>query len=148
METETKQTQEQSVLQELVNAPAHVKAFGKSYEIRQFNLGQTAMALEYIGPLRYVFAELVKPGADVVSIIFTALQFSGESALGLISVATEEPADWLKSQDTMDGLEVLTAVIEKNADFFSPENITRVKGMFGRLQSKIPALGGATSTPS
>jgi hypothetical protein len=144
----TKTQQEQSTLQELVNVPVTVKAFGKKYEIQKFNLGQTTRALEYIGTFRYAISALTRPDADVVSILLGAIAVSGDTALGLISVATSEPVEWLETQDTMEGLEVLTAVIEKNADFFSQENIQRVKGMFGRLQSKIPALGGDTSTPS
>jgi|SRR5688572_7405755 len=148
MTTKTKETAEQSVLQELVNEPISVRAFGKTYEIKKFGLGQTARALEHLGILRYVFSELTKEGADVTGILLAAIQNSGDTVIGLISVATSEPIEWLEDQDTMEGLEILAAVIEKNADFFSPENIKRTKEMYGRLQSKIPALGGATSTPS
>ena len=146
MTTKTKE-HTQTVLEEMVNAPIPVKAFGKTYEIKKFGLGQTARALEHIGPIKYVLGELIRPQADVVNILLTALQISGESMLGLISVATSEPVEWLEEQDTMEGLEILTAVVEKNADFFSPQNIKRGKEIFARLQSKIPALGGATSTP-
>jgi hypothetical protein len=148
METETKQPTEESVLQDVANTPKPVKAFGREYEIKKFNVGQIAHAMGYITPIRFVFSELIKPQADVVNILLGAVQMCGEDAIGLVSVATYEPIEWIAEQENeIEFLDLFTTVIEKNAPLFSPENIARVKEMLERLQSKIPALGGLTSTP-
>lgn len=150
-------TQEQETsLHELVNAPKLVPAFGKTYEIKKFTLGPATRALEYIGPLGFVlqsFASLPRDkkgnlikDESVIQTIISAISISGDSIMGLISVATSEPREWLDDQDTLQGLEILAAVVEKNLDFFSQENIDRIAKMFGGLQQKIPTSGGDTST--
>jgi hypothetical protein len=144
-------------LQEMVNAPREVKAFGRTYQIKKFTLGPATQALQYIGPLGWVFERLMslpKDGkgniaadsASMVRIAVEAVSVSGDSVMGLISVATQEPSEWLEGQDLMEGLEIFAAVLEKNADFFSQENVEKFKALFGRLQHTILALGGATST--
>lgn len=146
-----------TALQELVNSASTVHAFGRSYEIKKFGLGQACRAVQYIGPLGYLFQRLmafprdkkgnIKAGSpDMAQLAIEAISISGESILGLISVATCEPIEWLDDKDLMEGLDVLVAVIEKNADFFSPESIKRLTDVFGRLQHKIPLPGGDTST--
>ena len=157
MTTKTKET-EQAVIAEIANVPVTVQAFGNTYEIKKFGLGQIARAMEFIGPIRIAIQHMndlpkdkrgqpIASELDMANIALAALQFSGESCLGLISVATHEPVDFLEEQDPMEGLEILVAVIETNIPLFSQDNLKRGKEIFARLQSKIPALGGATSTP-
>lgn len=144
-------------LQELVNVPVEVKAFGRTYQIKTLTLGQSARALQYIGPFGYLLKAVAafprdKKGnikatsEDMLDLAITALSISGDSVIGLISVATCEPIEWLDEQDPMDGLEILAAVLEKNLDFFSRQRIERAKSLFGKLQQAIPALGGNTAT--
>lgn len=157
MTAKTKQREhEVADLQDLANIPKVVSAFGRTYEIRKFTLGPATRALEYIGPLGFLlrsFAEFPRddkgkliPSADMIQTIVSAISISGDSVMGLISVATSEPKEWLDDQDTIEGLEILAAVVEKNLDFFSQANIDKITQMFGGLQAKIPNLGGSTAT--
>lgn len=171
METETKspvdiigkprkrKAQEESAteLQKVANVPSVVDAFGKKYTIKKFTLGQIAQALGYVGPLQYLIKTIVAhveehgriSNAQAIDLILPVLAQSTYSMIGLISVATGEPSEWIEEQDdTIGGIDILTTSVEKNADFFSPKNIERLKGMGGRLQAAIPALSGITSTPS
>jgi len=152
-----RQPAEVSELQELANIPREVKAFGRTYQIRKFTLGPATQALQYVGALGWVFerlmalprnakGEIKADSGALLRVAFEALSVSGDAVMGLISVATQEPTEWLEGQDLMDGLEVFATVLEKNADFFSQENIERFKALFGKLQHSIPSPGGDTST--
>lgn len=150
-----------SEAEEIVNAPRIVPAFGKSYEIRRFTLGPAFRAAEFVAPFGFLFKTIlnfpretddkgrtqIKATQDqFIELAVTAISISGPSAIGLISIATGEPIEWLEDKDPFDGIEILSALLEKNIDFFTPENIDRVTKMFGGLQRAILAYGGATST--
>lgn len=146
-----------SELKEIVNAPELVQAFGKTYEIKRFTLGPLTQAFEYVGPLGFVLKRLMalpkdatgKPlltGDDAMDVAITAVSVSGPSVMGLISVATKEPTQWLDEQDPLDGLAIFAKVVEKNLDFFTPAYIEKLKAMFGGLMDRIPTLGGEQST--
>jgi hypothetical protein len=143
---------EASEIQNVVNLPIPVKAFGQEWEIKKFSIGQIAQAMTYLGPLQYVVQELAdKPqplsSGQIASVVLAALSISGESIIGLLSVAISQPAEWIQAQDDeLGALRLLTATVEKNTHFFSQENIAEYKELVGRLQQAIPALSGLTST--
>ena len=149
MTTKTKppvERDELSTLKEVINEPVSVKAFGRKYKIQKFTMGPLVRALPYIAPLGYLLRSA--GNADPTDMFVTALSVAGEPALGLISVATSEPVEWLEEQDPLEGLDLLTVIVEKNADyFFYPANLARLKAAFGRLESTIQKHGGSTSTP-
>jgi hypothetical protein len=72
----------------------------------------------------------------------TAASISGASIFGIVSVATQEPTEWLEEQDAIEGLKIFAKVVEKNLDFFSQENLSLLTSLVGGLQQKIPASGG------
>lgn len=142
---------------EIINTPRLVKAFGKEYKIARFTLGPAFRALEFVGPFGFLLKNVMALPRDeqgqfsisqdqMIELAVTAVSISGPSALGLISVATNEPVEWLEDKDPFDGVEVLSAVLEKNLDFFTPANIERLTKMFGGLQRAMLAFGGSTST--
>lgn len=152
--------------EEIVNAPAIVKAFGREYAIKRFSMAQVFRSVEHVAPFSYVLKQiLMLPRQEItlpdgkkqqqilitdqqkMEFAITALSISGPSALGLISVATNEPIEWLEMDDKnpLDGLRVLAAVLEKNLDFFTPENIDEVTRMVGGLTRAVVAFSGSTS---
>ena len=144
-------------LHKMANLPVVVQAFGREDAVKKFSLGQIAQSLAYVGTMQHVIKAIAEhieekggmSGADVANIALPALSQSTYAMIGLLCVATSEPPEWIEDQDDIfGGMEILTAVVEKNADFFSPENIKRAKGLFARLQAAIPALSGIKSTPS
>lgn len=148
-----------SELKELVNAPELVQAFGRTYEIKRFTLGPLTQAFEYVGPLGFIFKRLLAYPRDEqgrpmltpddgMDLAITAISISGPSVMGLISVATREPTQWLDEQDPLEGLAIFAKVVEKNLDFFTPAYIDKAKVLFGGLMDKIPTLGGEQSTSS
>jgi hypothetical protein len=187
----------QNQAEEIVNVPVPVKAFGRTYDIKRFSLGQFARSLNYITPLSAVIQTAVREWAmsrgrqssladaeynqlmnehlvsatpefrervrlaliasaastesqmdrsEWILAIVGALSMSGDSIMGLISVATYEPLEWLDDKDPFEGIELLSVIVEQNLDFFSPEKIAKLRSIAERLTPKINALYGGTLT--
>lgn len=129
-------SEEASVLTQMVNAPRKVRAFGREYEIKRFTMGPLVRALPHLAPLGYLLRSA--PRADIAELLVNGLVLAGEPALGLISVATEEPIEWLEDKDPLEGLELLTEIIEINASyFFDSANVGRIKGAFARMEKIV-----------
>jgi hypothetical protein len=146
------QQQQVSETARVVNFPRKVQAFGREYEVREFTLGPMFRAAEHIAPLGYLLRSATS--SDVTDLIVNTLALGGPPALGLLSVATEEPVEWLELQDPIDGLELLTAIVEANVHyFFDSANLERIKSACARLGKVIEAHApqpnsGAYSTSS
>lgn len=144
MEQEQRQ---EPALADVVNFPKSVKAFGREYEIQRFTMGPLIRALPHIAPLGYLMRSAQQ--GELSEILVNALALAGEPALGLISVATSEPIEWLEDKDPIEGLELLTAIVEANASyFFDSANGERIKAAFARIGKVIETHGGAISKPS
>jgi hypothetical protein len=104
-------------------------------------------ALPHIAPLGYLLRSATKN--DATDLLVNALALSGEPALGLLSIIVEEPIEWLEDKDPIDGLELLTAHVEANVDyFFDSARLERIKNTFARLGKVIEQKSGAFSTSS
>ena len=121
---------------EIVNHPRTVSAFGREYEVKRFTMGPLIRALPHIAPLGYLLRSATK--ADAADLIVNALALGGEPAIGLLSVATSEPVEWFEDKDPIEGLELLTEVVEANVPyFFDSANLERIKTAFARLGKTI-----------
>jgi hypothetical protein len=139
--------QKQDELPEVVNAPTKVWAFDRWHEVKRFPLGKMQRALEHIAPLGYLMRSATQ--SDVADILVNALALGGPPAIGLLSVQTDEPPEWLEDKDPIEGLELLAAIVEVNARyFFDSGNAERLKKAGARIQKVIETFGGATSTSS
>lgn len=141
-------------LHKIVNLPEPVKAFGREYHIGKFNLGQMAQALEYSGYIGVLIIQALKMNAqptqeELISFITQGVAVSSPALVPIISIATREPVQWVEEQeDAIGGLEIFAKVVQKNRDFFTPENVERVKRMFGGLLQTAQTSGGESSTIS
>lgn len=124
--------EQQDSATEVVNHPKIVKAFGEEYQIKRFTLGPLIRALPHIAPLGYLMRSLTK--ADAADVLVNALALGGEPAIGLISVATSQPVEWFEDKDPIEGVELLTEIIEANVPyFFDSANLERIKNACARL---------------
>lgn len=129
--------QEPDLAAEVVNFPRIVKAFGREYEIKRFTLGPLIRALPYLSPLGYLMRLAGQP-IDAGTVATQILALGGEPALGLISVATEEPPEWLEDKDPLEAADLLAEIVEVNAPyFFDSANLEKIKGIAARIGKVI-----------
>jgi hypothetical protein len=149
--------QSAAILPKIVNLPETVKAFGREYQIRRFNLGQLAQALEWAGYIGVLVVQAMKLGAnpaneDIIAFVAQGVGVSSPAFLPIISIATQEPVEWLQERDEPEdfvaAVEIFAKAVQKNRDFFTPENIARFKAMFASLVPATPISGGTSSTNS
>lgn len=141
MDTET----QQASTDDLLNLSETVEAFGKKYEIKRLNVGQLMQAAEHMAPLAYLI-EVAQLG-NVSSLLMEVLATARKPALGLLSIATEEPVEWLEEQDPIDAYDLLSYYVQRNARyFFDSENKRRIEAATARIKAVIPA-SGAQLTP-
>lgn len=141
---------QESTIENVVNAPEIVEAFGRKYEIKRFTMGPLVRALPHIAPLGYLLRSAQQ--GDVSDILVNALAVAGEPAMGLLCVATSEPVEWFEDKDPIECLKLIRVIIEKNAPyFFDSANLDLLQGEFMKIGAVIekfaPKSGGATSIP-
>lgn len=134
---EDQRTEQPDLAAEVVNFPRQVKAFGREYEIKRFTLGPLIRSLPHLAPLGYLMRMAGQP-IDAGVIATQILAVGGEPALGLISVATEEPIEWLEDKDPLEAAALLAEIVEVNAPyFFDSANLEKIKGIAARLGKVI-----------
>jgi hypothetical protein len=139
-----------SELKEVVNTPERVKAFGRTYEIARFKLGQLAQAAEYAGYIGVLVVQAMKLSKtptteEIVSFAAQGVGIASPAVIPLLSIATKEPIEWLEEQDdAMGALELFAKVVEKNRDFFTSANAERIRSVFASLLPAIPEAGTDT----
>lgn len=136
-------------MEDLLNTPTLVKAFGREYQIKRFALGPLTRAAEHLAPLGYLMRSVTGGEIDIGNLIAQALISAGEPALGLLSVATEEPVEWLEDKDPVEAFELLSVIIEKNVRyFFAPDNKARLEAAFARIKTAVQAESGLSAISS
>lgn len=134
---------------DLLNTPETVEAFGRKYKIKRFSLGQLTRAAEHLAPLGYLMRSVTGSDIDIGQMIAQGLATAGEPALGLISVATEEPVEWLEDKDPVEALELLSHIVEKNVRyFFAPDNKARIEAAYARVKTAVQNESGKSVTSS
>ena len=134
---------------DLLNTPETVEAFGRTYKIKRFSLGQLTRAAEHLAPLGYLMRSVTGGDIDIGQMIAQGLATAGEPALGLISVATEEPIEWLEDRDPVEAFELLSVIVEKNVRyFFAPANKARIEAAFARIRTAVQSESGKSATSS
>ena len=144
----------QPQLHAIANLPELVPAFGKEYEIRKFNVGQMAQALEYAGYIGVLIVQAMRMGTDpsqeeLITFVSQGIGVSSPAFIPIISIATKEPIQWIEEQeDHLGALEIFAKAVQKNRDFFTPDNVEQVKQIFAGLLPAIQTSGGESSTTS
>ena len=139
-------------VEDVLNYPDTVEAFGKQYKIKRFSVGQLTRAAEHLAPLgfliRTAMATMDSP-EEAGNLIAQTLSVAGPPALGLLSVATEEPIEWLEEQDPIEAFELLSFTVARNARyFFVPENRERLLAAAARIKTAVQTASGKSATSS
>ncbi len=121
-------------LESLLGVPVTVRVGGESFLIRAFTFGQLPRVLKILGPM---LAGLVQQGElDLTRII----EDDSERAMALCMLAINKPREWFDEVPTDDGVRLLGAIAEVNADFFSTRIAPAGEKVWGQMRSKFPAL--------
>lgn len=142
-------------VEDILNTPETVEAFGRKYVIGRFSVGQLLRTAEHIAPLGYLIRTAIQAGKsqeNIGDLIAQILMTGGPPAIGLLSVATEEPIEWLEhpDRDPIEAFELLSVAVEKNVRyFFAPKNKARLEAAFARIKTAVQTESGkfATSSP-
>lgn len=115
---------------------------GEPLMIRPFTFGQLPRVLAIIGPF---LASLMQTRGDALELDLAALLArDSERALELCGLAAGRPRAWWDAVPSDDGLRLLAAVVEVNADFFV-ERMGPVAGpVWRRMKSRLPVRTEAT----
>jgi hypothetical protein len=146
------QGQQSNPVEDILNTPETVRAFGREYKIKRFALGPLTRAAEHLAPLGYLFRSAMATAHDntqIGQLIAEALATAGPPALGLISSAIEEPIEWLDDKDPVEAFELLAVIVEKNVRyFFAPSNRERIEAAFARIRTAVQTESGKSATSS
>lgn len=141
-------------LPKIANLPEKVKAFGREYEIRRFNVGQLAESLDYAPYVGALIIQAMRVGVQpdtegIITFLSQGATVIGPALVPIISIATREPIEWINEQDDSVGaLKIFVRAVVKNKDFFTPEKIAEIKEIFADLLPTDPSAGGESSTTS
>lgn len=139
-------------LGQISNLPETVKAFGKTYSIAQFKVGQFAEVLEYAGYIGVLLVQATKltkqPSTEeIIRFATQGVGVASPAIIPIISIAIKEPIEWIEEQDDPIGaLEIFVKVVEKNRSFFTPENLERVRAIFANLLPATQETGDDSLT--
>lgn len=145
MEQEQPRQEPKPSAADLLNIPERVTAFGQEYEIKRFNIGQLMRAGEHIAPLGYLLQFAAQ--TDIGGLLTEALTSAGKPALGLLSVAIEQPVEWFDDKDPIEAYELLAAVVEKNVRYFF-DSKKRIDAATARVKKAIPNSGESSTLSS
>ena len=134
----TNQTKEQDQLTILFPTGKEVLIRDKVYCITPFKLGQYPRVIKAITPLANVYSDAIKNNLSQLDTIMALLGEGGENAMDLIRLSTDETAEWVSDLNLDEGIELLGALIEVNADFFIkkilPQLTKAVETVSGQMQ--------------
>ena len=107
------------------------------YCIKPFKLGELPKVLKAINPIVGVFAGLAQKNANMLEVVTGILSEGGDNILQLMAIATKQPQEFIDELDLDEGIEVLTAVIEVNSDFFFKKALPKMTEMIQKLNGQI-----------
>ncbi len=125
-----------------------VQAGGETLTIKPIKFGQLPQASKLIAPISKQIAAALKAKnsrtvADTAAMFVELLASGGEDLLVALGFFIGKPREWFDAVENDEGLALLNAVFEVNADFF----IRRVLPLFARAAPADPQIG-ATSLDS
>ena len=133
--------------------PATVKFRGEDVAVSPLLLQKWPPFLRHLKPMlpqlggAYAALESGNDGA-VGMLVVDLLAEHGEDLYAAIGIAIDKPAAWVADTDDMGGLiELATAIVAVNGDFFARQVVPRLGGLPTQLRS-LTGIGRTPSTSS
>ena len=138
-----------SDLDVLYPAGKAIQAGGETIIIKPIKFGQLPQASRLIAPIsKQVAAAFKTEGdrtvADTAALFVELLAMGGDDLLAALGFFVGKPREWFDTLDNDEGMALLNAVFEVNADFFS----RRVLPLFAPVAAAAEPQTGATSSAS
>ncbi len=138
-----------SDLEVLHPAGREVQAGGETIVVKPLKFGQLPQASRLLAPLSKQIAQAFKSGdtrtlADTAALFVDLLATGGDDLLAALGFFVGKPREWFDTLENDEGLALLNAVFEVNADFFS----RRVLPMFAQAAPAADPPTGAMSSES
>ena len=138
-----------SDLDVLYPAGKKVDAGGETVTVKPIKFGQLPQASRLIAPIIKQIAAAFKAGEertviDTAALFIDLMASSGDELLAALGFFIGKPRAWFDELDNDEGLALLNAAFEVNADFFR----RRVLPMFAQAVADLPSNGATSSAPS
>ena len=130
-------------------AGQEVKVGGESLTVKPLKFGQLAQASRLMSPIARQVAAALKTDddrtlADTASVFVDLMAAGGDDLMNALGFFVGKPREWFDTLEMDDGLRLMQAVYEVNADFFR----VRVLPMFAKAAAVDPQTGATSSEPS
>ena len=125
-------------LQQLFPAGKQITISDANLTITPFKFGELPKVFKAIEPIAGSLGALMSGRPDV-SVIAQLLGEGGDSIIDLIVIGSRQPRTWIEALEIDEGVEVLTAIFEVNADFFT-------RKVLPLINTKMEKNSGQTSS--
>lgn len=107
--------------------------------IKPFKFGELPKVFKAIGPLTSTLGNILQNRDINFSSIAALIMEGGDSIIDLMVIGSRKPRDWVDELEMDQGVEVLTAIFEVNADFF-------IRKVLPLVNTKMEKTSGLTSS--
>jgi len=107
--------------------------------IKPFKFGELPKVFKAIGPMTSTLGNLLQNRDASFAAIAGLITDGGDSIIDLMVVGSRKPREWVEELEMDQGVEVLTAIFEVNADFF-------IRKVLPLVNTKMEKASGQTSS--
>lgn len=107
--------------------------------IKPFKFGELPKVFKTIEPITGSLTQLINNRDNPAVAIAGIFATGGDSIVELLVIGAKKPVEWVNDLEMDEGIELLTAVIEVNADFF----IQKVLPHLSKVAQKTQTAGQA-----
>lgn len=111
-----------------------IKVNGVDLVIKSFKMGQLPRVFKALEPLSEVLATSYT--GSQLQLVSKMLAASGDSVITLLEVGSGQPREWVEDLDMEQSLELATAIMEVNSNFF----LQRVLPILNKNMEKAQSL--------
>lgn len=106
-------------LEQLFPTGKQISINDENLTIKPFKFGELPKVFKAIGPLTSILGNLLQNRDVTFPAIASLIMDGGDSIIDLMVIGSRKPRDWVDELEMDQGVEVLTAIFEVNADFFT-----------------------------
>lgn len=102
--------------------------------IKPFKFGELPKVFKAIEPISSTLFSALQ-GSNQFEMIAGMIANGGDSVIDLMVIGSRQPRDWIEQLDLDEGIELLTSIVEVNADFFIRKVLPGLNDRLEQLQA-------------